>query len=612
MPCKISRTIFVFLTTAVLYMQHSSSLVHVSQNISTLQVARLTLLVAAMQAGFAWSQALPQAGQVNKDAQQVLPAPQTGPVIKADPLPAQRSTAPVDVKVLIKGFKFNGNTSLTTEELQALVASSVNQQLDFAALEGLAATVSRYYRSKGFAVARAYLPAQQSADGIIAIQISEGLYGKVNINNSSPISTDRIAQTLANNLCSVEDKKDCVGKHIKEDGLERAVLLVKDLPGVTAAANLKPGVALGTSELDLQVRGTKPNVYSLGFDNFGSIATGTTRLNASADLRNLRGDGDVLSLGFATTTVFNATKTGNVTYSAPVGYQGQRLGVSFSRSQYRLGAGFSAINAYGLSNAVAVFNSYPVIRTVNRSLYFRATGEVRGGYNNVGAVGASFKSNANVVRLGLNGDTVDGFGGGGYTVYSTTLSTGFVGTNDANDSSATGARSAGRFSKLAYSIARQQATVGALTLFGSLSGQQAFKNLDGSEQTGLGGPNSVRGYGGEAGGSTGANATLELRYTSPIKVGDDITNITYGLFVDRGWIRFFETVPTGTAATTANTRALSSYGLTATLQSSPKAQTSTSWGYFLRGMVGYHSMSDLSTVDPTSRRKFWLQGGVNF
>ncbi|MEN9588111.1 MAG: hypothetical protein RIT15_1686, partial [Pseudomonadota bacterium] len=251
-------------------------------------------------------------------------------------------------------------------------------------------------------------------------------------------------------------------------------------------------------------------------------------------------------------------------------------------------------------------------RSVNRSVYIRGSGEVRSGMNNVDAVGTSFKTNANVLRVGLSGDHVDGFGGGGYVVYSATFSSGYIGNSDPSDAAASGAHSAGRFSKLIYSLARQQAVTGGLTLYSALNAQQARKNLDGSEQTGLGGPSSTRGYGGEAGGSTGANATIELRYSSTFLIGQEVNHLTYGLFVDRGWVRFYEVVPTGTSSTTANSRALGSYGLTFTVQSQAKVPTPTSWGFFLRTMYGLHSAKDLSTTNPSSMSKFWVQGGVNF
>ncbi len=575
------------------------------------RLIQVALVFATFNVGLVWSQALPQAGQVNKDAELIVPAREANPITNSSPLPAPRESLPNAVSVLIKGFKFNGNVALRTEELQALVSASVDKKLDFAALDRLTDGISRHYRALGYTVGRAYLPAQQSTDGIIQINIIEGHFSAINIKNTSAINTDRLEQTIANNLCSVGNDKDCVGKFITDKGLERAILLIKDLPGVTAASNLKPGTVTGTSELDVEIRGTKPNAYTIGFDNFGSQSTGVIRVNASADLNNLRHMGDQLSLALSTTTM-TATKTGSASYSLPAGYEGQRIGFSFAKTQYRLGAGFSATQTHGISNALSAFSSYPIVRSVNRSLYARVAGEVRGGINNVDTVGTSFRSNANVVRLGLSGDNVDGLGGGGYMVYSATVSAGYVGNSDPSDSGTNGAFTAGRFSKLAYSIARQQSAVGALTFYSALNAQRAFKNLDGSEQTGLGGPSSTRGYGGEAGGSTGANATMELRYSSPLKIGDEINSLTYGLFYDRGWVRFYETVPAGTAAGTLNTRALSSYGLTMTVQSPTKIPTPTSWGYFLRGMLGLHSMKEPSAVEPSSRSRFWLQGGVNF
>ena len=531
---------------------------------------------------------------------------------RVPPLPGPRDNLPEGVSVLVKGFRFQGNVTIPSEELQTFVAASVNKQLDFGALDTLADSISRHYRVKGFTVGRAYLPAQQSTDGFIQINIIEGHFSAINLKNTSAIKTERIEQTLANNLCSVGNNKDCVGKLIQDQGLERAVLLLKDLPSVTAAVNLKPGIVTGTSELDVEVRATKPSAYTVGFDNYGSPSTGSNRINASADLNNLRHLGDQLSLGVAT-SLLTTTKTGSANYSMPFGYEGLRIGVSYARGQYRLGAGFSATQSHGLSNALSVYSSYPLLRSVNRSAYIRGSGEIRGAVNNVDTVGTSFKTNANVVRLGLSGDHVDSFWGGGYVVYSTTFSSGYVGNSDPSDSGVNGARSAGRFSKMAYSVARQQAVAGRLTFYSAINGQSASKNLDGSEQTGLGGPSSVRGYGGEAGGSSGANATIELRYSSVLNIGDHTNQMTYGLFVDRGWVRFYEVVPTGTAATTANSRAIGSYGLTVTLQSQSHATpTPTSWGYFLRGMYGLHSMKDPSVIDPSSKSKLWIQGGVNF
>jgi len=574
-----------------------------------LPAALLAIGVMTSAVELAQAQSLPPAGQLGGGAQ--IPVQEDKPI--QAPLPAPR-TAAGTASVVVNSFTFIGNTVISSQELQSTVADSIGKTLDFAALDALTNKVSRYYRSKGYTVARAYLPAQQSAGGAIQIAIIEGRFSKINLSNTSEVSNDRLQQTLIHNLCDTADGKDCNGKLIQDSGLERAILLVKDLPGVTATANLKPGAEVGTSDLDVSTITTKSNVYSLGFDNFGAPSTGTTRLNAGVDLNNLSNNADQLSLGIATTSK-TQTKTGSITYSLPIGYYGQRVGASFSRNQYRLGAGFDATQTHGTSNALSVFTTYPVIRSVNSSLYARLSGETRGADNSVDLVNAHFHTNANVIRGGINGDNIDSFGGGGYTTYGLTLSEGYLGLSDyAGDSSASGANTAGRFGKVNYSIARQQALTGPLTLYAALNGQQASKNLDGSEQIGLGGPSSVRGYQGEAGGSTGANGSIELRYTTPVQIQSELANVTYGLFYDRGWVQYYQTVPTATTPGTANSRSLSSVGLTLTLQSQARVPTPTSVGYFLRAMYGQHSMalSQQSVINPSSKSQFWIQGGVTF
>ncbi len=565
---------------------------------TTLQTALLAL--GLLSAGGVWSQALPPVGQTPESRREASPI--------SAPVPSRAPAASGAIIVKVTGFTFTGNTSISTEELQSVVAPNVGQTFDFAGLDKVADSVSRHYLAKGYTVARAYLPAQQSANGVIQLAVIEGLYGAVNIKNTSDVNDERLRLTVANNLCDIKDGKDCVGKNVLDAGLERAVLLVKDLPGITATASLKPGTALGTSDLEIETKLTKRTAYSVGFDNYGTPATGVARINVGADLNNLGKGGDQISLGIATTTTTD-TKTGSASYSVPLGYRGQRLGVAFSRSQYRLGAGFSATQSHGTSNALSAYTSYPLQRSVNQTLYIRGSVEVRSAVNSVDLVSSSFRTNANVARLGLNGDHVDSIYGGGYNVYGLTLAQGYSGTNDPTD--ATGARSAGRFGKVNFSLARQQALNGPVTIYSAFNAQLGNKNLDGSEQTGLGGPSSARGYGGEAGGSTGAGGTLELRYTRPIEFFSELSNITYAAFVDRGWVQYYQT-PIAVAA--QNSRSLSSYGLTLTLQSQAKVPTPTSYSYYLRAMIGLHSMNpdQLSGPDPASKGKFWIQGGFNF
>lgn len=549
----------------------------------------------------ALSQTLPPPGQFVPTA---MPKRQDALIQPSNALPtgatalSPTSTPQSTVTVKVKGFAFKGNDSISNEQLQVLVFPYVGKQLDFPMLEQLADVVTKYYRSKGFPIARAYIPSQQIGNGLINIAIVEGRFGAIEIKNDSPVSDERIRQTIAQNFCP---GVNCIGKVIKDDSFERGLLLLRDYPGLAVKTYQKPGQISGYSNLFIEASETKAQVYGLSVDNYGIPATGTSRLNFSADLNGFYTDGDQLSMSLATTTT-TATRTGGISYNVPWGYKGLRVGGAFARNQYRLGGAYTPLQSYGISGALSTYALYPLVRTLNRSLFIRGSFEMSSYTNTVGASNSIAKGNANAIRIGFNGDSVDSWGGGGYTAYGFVISQGYVSGVSSNDPSA------GRYGKFTYSLARQQALKGPMTLYGSLSGQVGNKNLPGSEQTGIGGPSSVRGYSGEAGGSTGASASIELRYTQPLEIG---ANITYGAFLDRGWVRYYEQ-PTNLSQ--ANSRALSSYGLSLTIQSQPAIPTPASINYFARMIVGWHPMgaADISVVDPTSRSKFWIQGGMSF
>jgi hemolysin activation/secretion protein len=118
------------------------------------------------------------------------------------------------------------------------------------------------------------------------------------------------------------------------------------------------------------------------------------------------------------------------------------------------------------------------------------------------------------VTVGLQGDSRDAFGGGGWNAGSLFWTTGDLDIEDPLERAADGAtaRSQGGFNKLQYAVSRLQTVSGPLSVYGSLRGQMATDNLDSSEKMELGGAYAVRAYPeGEAYGDEGYVATIEAR-----------------------------------------------------------------------------------------------------
>jgi hemolysin activation/secretion protein len=141
-----------------------------------------------------------------------------------------------------------------------------------------------------------------------------------------------------------------------------------------------------------------------------------------------------------------------------------------------------------------------------------------------------------VLSAGVAGDHRDSIGGGGLTAYSLTLAAGNldIQTPAARAEDAITARSNGSFQKLSFYAMRLQRLGGPVSIYGSINGQAASKNLDISEKMELGGMNAVRAYPeGETFGDQGYVATAEARWDLP-KYGSMPGQVQLVAFVDHG------------------------------------------------------------------------------
>ena len=115
------------------------------------------------------------------------------------------------------------------------------------------------------------------------------------------------------------------------------------------------------------------------------------------------------------------------------------------------------------------------------------------------------------------------------------------------------AKADGGYSKVNYALSRLQQLNPTTSLYLSLSGQFASKNLDSSEQFALGGPTGVRAYPtGEAIGDQGMLATVEARR----QIAE---NWQASAFLDRGQVRLHKSEWAGWQG--ANTTITNAYSL---------------------------------------------------
>lgn len=473
-----------------------------------------------------------------------MPPPQREGSIDQGPL------TDTSARVTVKEFRFSGNEGLVTEsELQYLVRLHIGKTLSFADLDALVTEITNYLQEKkGFLLARAYLPRQDVTSGSIEIAIQIGkIDGSVAIQLKPSTRIDPLfLQKIANSAVPE-------GSVVRTKELERAVLLMNDLPGIKANASLERGDTPGTTRVLIQAEEGKLLTGSLSADNFGDRYTGTARGNAQFSLNDPFGHGEQLSVSYTGAEHLNQ---GSIAATMPIGFSGLSASLSWTGMNYRLGGDFSSLNAKGKSSAFNGGLSYPLLRTRENSIWASINGEVIKLQDEAGG-SPTLDRELKVAIAGINGSFMDGFGGGGMTAANLSLTSGDVNLSDLLSAvDAIGPKTAGSFTRATYSLARLQKLTDKLTLFASFRGQLADGNLDSSQKFILGGSSGVRAYPvGEASGDQGNLLTLEGRY--------DFTPGTQLIgFFDGGCIELHKNVWSGsiTNATGRNHYCLSGAG----------------------------------------------------
>ena len=117
--------------------------------------------------------------------------------------------------------------------------------------------------------------------------------------------------------------------------------------------------------------------------------------------------------------------------------------------------------------------------------------------------------------IGLRGNLFDSLGAGASSTASLTVQAGYLDLRDSPTQStdASTTASGGTFTRLRYSLARDQSLGRGFSVLATLNGQTADKNLDSSQKFYLGGSNGVRAYpASEGSGYQGFVFSLEARW----------------------------------------------------------------------------------------------------
>jgi hemolysin activation/secretion protein len=452
-------------------------------------------------------------------------------------------------------------------------------------LQTIANRITLFYRSYGYFVARAYVPAQDVRGGVVTITILEGEYGKVDIHNDAGISPSLIGSLLG-------DVRP--GQAVTSDALERGLLLLSDVPGVIPRSTLKAGTEIGTSDLALDLQSKAFVSGSLDADNAGSPYTGTYRAGLTLNANNPTGSGDLLSL-----RTFGSTDSGlsqsQFSYQRYLGPY--NTGISYSSMHYHLGGIFSPLAANGTADIFSLYATYPFLRSRTANLYLQTNLDQKRFEDHQDWAGIDNTKLERVFSFGISGDARGVvYGHEEILNYKITASTGLLELSPAAAQADTVAgKTNGKYSKLTFDESWIHGLGQRSSLRTHLMGQWASKNLDTSEQMELGGSNAVRAYPeGEAYGAQGYVVSVEWNWLMP--TARPLPDTQLVIFADHGQV-FLE--KTTWAVGQDNTRKLSSAGIGFNCVSGNNWSLKTYWA---------HKVGDaVSLSSPDSPSRAWVQ-----
>ncbi len=481
-------------------------------------------------------------------AQQVPSTAQPGAIEREQQRPPQaRSTSPlpgVTVKeesqqappgaetttFTLQSLEVAGNAVLADDLLLAPYRGEIGRTISVQRVYDIAAEMTAQYRDAGYVLSSVVVPAQAITDGRVSLTAVEGYLSSVAIEGY----TGRRAGMLEKIQADLSAERP-----LRLATLERNLLLLNDLPGMTAQGVLqRSATEAGGSELTIRLA-RQATGFDAGVNNRGSEVQGPLRYDVGLTLNSLFGLFGETRFSFLAADPTSELKYGFISHTARLTASGLDLRVyaSKSRAEPELGVDFQDFNLETDTDQVGAEFKYPILRSRERNLYARGAVTYHDGTTDSTFPEEVTRDVISALHAGLTWDQVDRWNG--VNIVDWELSQGIDAFGASEESDPQLSRDGGRpdFTKTNLYLARLQSLGPGWSILIAASGQYAFTNLLSPEEFAFGGEPFGRAYdSSEIVGDSGAAGKLELRYTFDALGRGGLT--TYGFYdTGRVWRR---------------------------------------------------------------------------
>ncbi len=438
--------------------------------------------------------------------------PRPQPQIEVQELRLETAPEGADkVVFVLREVNLSGITAYSREQIQPLFADRIGQSISLADLYVIAANITRKYRNDGYILTQVVVPPQTIEGGVARLQVVEGTIDTIKVrggqDSARPMIEAYAAGVAKRSPLNVRD-------------MERALLLINDLPGINARGILSPSKRqAGAADLTVIVD-RKPYDAEIFANNFGTKFLGPYQIGAAGSLNSPFGHNERITA--QTVLAPGARLSPELMYFAlgylqPVGGAGTTVQLDGSYTDTDPGYLLKPFEVKGKSEFLAATISHPVIRSRRINLTARMTFDLRD-VDTKDNLEPTRKDRIRALRAGGRFEYLSNLINPAYNMADIEISQGLniFGATDSHDLNTSRPGADESFTKVNIELQRLQRIIPNVNFFVAMEGQLADNPLLSSEEFGVGGMNYGRGYDpSEIVGDDGVAGKVELQWQTP-------------------------------------------------------------------------------------------------
>lgn len=391
------------------------------------------------------------------------------------------------------------------EQVSAVVAQYLQQSVSFADLAAIAQQVTLKYREDGYMFSSAVLSPQEIENGVVHLKVIEGRVTEVEVVGDYVDDNGLI--------------RDMAAK-IKSDGptntkdLERYLLLIDDLPGITARSLLEPSKTVGGGKLIITIAQDRFE-GSVGVDNRGTKFLGPYRGTLVGSVNSLFGIHDRTTGRLILSSSTDELRFADLTHEEQIGSEGLRVKGRVAITDTEPGSTLDPLDLKGKSHLFDIEALYPLLRGRQTNVNLKAGFSALNSETDIVGIKVA-EDHVRSLRIAGELDFTDSLAGVNQIELQATRGMDIFGaTNDGLGR--TRANGEHEFFRTNIDAERVQDLPGDFSAYVSISGQYSADPLLSSEEFALGGPGFGRAYdAGEITGDSGLSGLAELRFSQPV------------------------------------------------------------------------------------------------